>query len=121
MIEQVETEAAYYGLDGDSYTQAYIGVNLADYAVTVAEEYSVQAVIFQAIANNEDLNPTEEEMKEYVEGFIDIYGETYDIKTVEDFYKTNSENDVRLYMMQENVVKFIKEHATITEVSTAAE
>jgi trigger factor len=121
VIAQVETEAAYYSLDGDSYTQAYIGVNLADYAVTVAEEYSVQAVIFQAIANREDLNPTEEEMKEYIEGFIDIYGENYDIKTVEDFYKTNSENDVRMYIMQENVVKFIKEHATITEVSTATE
>ena len=120
VIAQVETEAASFGLDGDTYTQAYIGVNLADYAVTVAEEYSVQAVIFQAIANIEGLNPTEDEMKEYIEGFIDIYGESYNIKTVEDFYKTNSENDVRMYMMQENVVKFIKEHATITEVSTPA-
>lgn len=121
VIDQVEVEAAHYGLDGDSYTQAYIGVNLADYAVTVAEEYSVQAVIFQAIANLEQLNPTEDELKEYVEGFIELYGESYDIKTVEDFYKTNSENDVRMYMMQENVVKFIQDHATITEVSKTAE
>ena len=121
VIAQVETEAAYYGVDGDTYTQAYIGVNLADYAVAVAEEYAAQAVIFQAIANIEGLNPTEEEMKTYVEGFIDVYGETYDIQTVEDFYKTNSENDVRMYMMQENVVKFISERATITEVASAAE
>lgn len=121
VIAQVETEAAYYGVDGDTYTQAYLGVNLADYAVAVAEEYAAQAVIFQAIANIEDLNPTEDEIKEYIEGFIEIYGETYDIKTVEDFYKNNSENDVRMYMMQENVVKFITEHATITEVASAAE
>lgn len=115
LISQVQSEAAQYGMDGDTYTQAVLGVNLADYAVTVAEEYAKQAVIFQAIANAEDLNPSDADADAYVDDFIKLYGETYDISERDDFYEVYTKDDVKQILMQENVVNFIKEAATITE------
>lgn len=116
VIEQVQAEAAYFGMDGDTYTQAYTGINLADYAVAVAEEYVIQAIIFQAIANAEDLNPTQEDIDEYIATFIEVYGETYGITSVEDFNEIYTAEDIRLIIMQENVTNFIDESAKITEV-----
>ena len=121
VIEQVESEASYYGVDGDTYTYAFMGVNLTDYAITVAEEYAKQAVIFQAIANAENLNPTEEDVDAYVADFIEYYGETYGITTADDLYEVYSDSDIRLMIMQENVINFIIDSATITEVSADAE
>lgn len=115
IISQVQSEAAQYGMDGDTYTQAILGVNLADYAVTVAEEYAKQAVIFQAIANAEDLNPSDADADAYVDDFIKLYGETYDISERDDFYEVYTKDDIKQILMQENVVNFIKEAATITE------
>ncbi len=116
VIAQVQAEASGYGVTGDAYTQAFMGVNLADYALMAAEEYSKQAVIFQAIANAEDLCPTEEEIDKYVADFIELYGEQYDLKTAEDFYKYYTRENVRLMMTQENVINFLAGLATITDI-----
>lgn len=115
VIEMVEEEAAYYGYDGDTYTYAYMGVGLADYAVAIAEEYAIQAVIFQAIANAEDLNATDEDVDAYVQDFLTYYGAYYGVTTAEDFYEYYTVDDVKVMIMQENVIDFITERATITE------
>lgn len=115
VIEQVQAEAAYFGTDGDTYTNVYIGVNLADYAITVAEEYAKQAIVFQAVANAEDLNPTAEDIDAYVADFITLYGEAYGVADEAAFYEIYTEDDVRLMIMQENVSNFISENAKITE------
>lgn len=115
IINEVQSEASQYGVDADTYTLAFIGVNLADYAVTVAEEYAKQAVIFQAIANAEELNPSDEDADAYVDDFISIYGEAYGISGRDDFYEVYTKEDIKQILMQENVVNFIKDTATITE------
>lgn len=115
VIEQVEAEASMYGTDGDTYTYAFMGVNLADYALTVAEEYTKQAVIFQAIANVEELNPTKEDIDAYVTDFVAMYGESVGVASEEDFYKVYSEDEIRVILMQDNVINFLSEKAKITE------
>ena len=121
VIDQVQYEASAYGIDGDTYTYAFMGVNLADYAVTVAEEYAKQAVIFQAIANAEDLNPTEEDIDAYVADFLTMYGESYGVTSAEDFYEVYSEADIRVILMQDNVINFLCENAKITETGASNE
>lgn len=115
VIDQVQTEASYYGYDGDSYTQMYMGMNLADYAVNVAEAYTKQAVIFQAVANAEGLTIAQEEIDQFVEDYVAEYGATYGIDSVETFYMYNTAEDVKNVILQEKVVTFISENATIVD------
>lgn len=115
VIQMVEEEAAANGYDADTYTYAFMGVGLSDYALMVAEEYAIQAVIFQAIANAEDLNATDEDVDAYVQEFITYYGAYYGVTTAEDFYEYYTADDVKVMIMQENVIDFITEKATITE------
>lgn len=119
VIEQVQAEASGYNVDGDTYTYAFMGVNLADYAVTVAEEYAKQAVIFQVIANAEGLNPTQEDIDAYVNDFLAMYGEAYGITGAEDFYEVYSADDIRVILMQDNVINFLCENAKITETGAS--
>lgn len=115
VIDSVCQEAAYYGVDGDTYTNMYVGMNLADYAISVAESYIKQALVFQAIANAEDLVPDEEEVNAFVEEYVAAYGESYGIDSVESFYEQNPFEEVKTVMMQDNVVAYLTELANITE------
>ncbi len=116
IIEQISAEASYYyGMDGDTYTQLYTGMNLADYAVGVAESYAAQAVIFQALANAEGIAPTDEDVENYVADYVANYGEVYGYDSVESFFKYNTAEEVRTVLLQQNVIEFISERATITD------
>jgi hypothetical protein len=46
---------------------------------------------------------------------VEIYGVDYGFTTVEDFYAKNSTEDVRLMLLQERIIDFISENATIVE------
>ena len=116
IIEQISAEASYYyGLDGDTYTQLYTGMNLADYAVGIAESYAAQAVIFQALANAEGIAPTDEDVENYVADYVEAYGEAYGYDSVESFFEYNTAEEVRTVLLQQNVIEFISERATITD------
>lgn len=115
VIEQVQMEAAYYGVDGDTYSQVYTGMNLADYAVGVAEAYTKQAIIFQAVANKEGISVSQEDVDTFVQEYVEMYGASYGIDSVESFYEYNSAEDVKNVLLQDNVVSFITENSTIKE------
>lgn len=115
VIEQVAAEAAAYGVDGDTYTQAYMGMNLADYAVGVAEAYTSQAVLFQAIANAEGIAPTDEDVDTFVTDYVANNGAASGIDSVETFYEYNTREDVKNLLLQDKVITFLTEHATITD------
>ena len=116
IIEQVQSEASAYGYDGDSYTQMYMGMNLADYAVTAAEEYTKQAVIFQAVANAANLTITDEEVDDFVLEYVTNYGATSGLDSVETFYEYNTKEDVKTVILQDKVVTYFTENANIVEV-----
>ena len=115
VIEQIQMEASYYGVDGDTYTQVYTGMNLADYAVGVAEAYTKQAIIFQAVANKEGIAVSQEDVDTFVKEYVEIYGASYGIESVEAFYEYNSAEDVKNVLLQENVVNFVTENSTIKD------
>lgn len=115
VIDSVSEEAAYYGTDGDTYANVYVGMNLADYAISVSEAYTTQALVFQAIAAEQGLIPSEEDVNTFVEEYVEAYGETYGIGSVEDFFEQNSFEEVRVVLMQDNVVNYLAECANITD------
>ena len=115
IIQQISSEAAYYGVDGDTYTQMYTGMNLADYAITAAESNAQLVVICQALANAEKLTVTDEEIDTFVTDYVANYGMYYGIDSVEAFYENNSKDDVRIVLLQEKVVEFMRENAKIVD------
>lgn len=115
VINSVSEEAAYYGTDADTYTNTYVGMNLADYAISVSEAYTTQALVFQAIANEQGLVPSEEDINTFVEEYVESYGASYGIDSVEAFYENNSAEEVKVVLLQENVVNYLAEHANITD------
>lgn len=115
VIDQVVSEASVYGYDGDTYTQAYTGLNLADYAVSVAESYTTQAIAFQAVANAEGIEITQENVDAFVNDYVANYGASYGIDSVETFYQYNTVDDVRILLLQDKVITLLMETATITD------
>lgn len=115
IIQQISSVAAYYGVDGDTYTQMNIGMNLADYAITVAESNAQLIVICQALANAEKLTVTDEEIDTFVADYIANDGMSYGIDSVETFYEYNSKDDVRTLLLLEKVVDFMSDNAKIVD------
>ena len=114
--EQINYEATYYyGVDAEFYAEIMSGMSLADYASSIAESYTIQAVIFQAIANAEGLEVTQEEIDAFVSDYVAMYGQDYGIDSVEAFYENNSAEDVKTVLLQEKVIAFMTENSTIVE------
>ncbi len=115
MIDELQMNAAMYGMDGDSYAQAIGGMNLNDYVIFMTEAYIARGVILQAIANAEGIAPTDEDADEYVKAYIAAYGEQQGIDSVEAFYKLNPKEDVKIVLLQQNVFSYLADIANITE------
>ncbi len=114
--EQLSYEATYYyGVDAELYAQIMSGMSLADYASAIAESYTIQGVIFQAIANAEGLEVTQEEIDAFVSDYVAVYGPDYGIDSVEAFYENSSVEDVKTVILQEKVIAFMIENSTIVE------
>lgn len=113
--EQVVYEASYYDMDAEEYAKAISGMSVSDYASSMAEGFAAQAVIFQAVANAEGLEVTQEDMDAFVQNFIEMYGPNAGIDSVEAFYEKNNIEDVRDAVLQEKVIEFMAENAIIVE------
>lgn len=107
LVTEIQAYASMYSMDGDSYSQAVVGMNLNDYAVRMAEAYVSRGVVFQAIGNAEGLAPTDDETNEYVETYLEIYGENSGYASLEEFYETNPFEDVKASILQENVIDYL--------------
>ncbi len=111
LITSIESQAAQYGLDGDTYCTYFIGYSMSEYALVVADEYAPEVMIFQAIANEQDLNPTEEELDEQANLYMTYYG----YESLEEMYENYITRDnLEIYLMQVNVADFLAENAVIT-------
>lgn len=111
LTASIESEASQYGLDGDTYCSYFVGYSMAEYAVMMADEYVPEYLIFQAIANAEDLNPTDEELDEQAALYMYYYG----FETADDLYENYISRDMlELSLMQTNVADFLAENAVIT-------
>ena len=74
-------------------------------------------IMYQAIADNEGLNPTEEEVEEEISSIMTVYGYTSEEELKENVDKESIKED----MMRKKVVAFLKENGNIQGTPPAAE
>ena len=103
MMESLNTAAASQGVDADTYCNAYYQMSAEEYVSTYAIEAVKQGLVFQAIANAENLNVTDEELNTKLEEYI--AGSAY--ATVEEFVGDKDIEEYREYFMFEKVLDYL--------------
>ena len=93
-----------------------VGKEDAYYAAFMTEDYLVRGVILQAIANAEGIAPTAADVDAYVEEYLASVETPGGFETIEAFYEANPKEDVKLVLLQENVMGFLAETITIKDV-----
>ena len=79
MKTQIELQASQYGLDADTFVQYMVGASgLDEYLEVQAPFRAQQDMIFQAVAEQEGLTVTDEDITENeYETYVDVYGKPY--------------------------------------------
>lgn len=107
----MENSAAQYGLDIDTYSYYFNQLDATTYLELASEASAQQGMIFQYIANIENLTVSDEELEESLERFAAENG----VASVDDLLLTTGREDFREYFMFEKVVEFIIENGHVTE------
>lgn len=110
VLNNMTTAAAQYGYDVDSYTMMLYGADAASVSAQFGEDSAKQGLTFQAIANAENLNITDEELEEKLQQYVTDYGLT----TIEELIGDTDPEDYRDFFMFEKVIAFLVENATVT-------
>ena len=108
--------AAQYGMTLESYMLNSAGMDEAAYkeqfkteAVTEAQQY----IMYQAIADAEGLNPTDEQLQEEIGSIVEVYG--YES---EEAFRENTDMEMfKEQLMRRNVMDFLKENGTILKTT----
>lgn len=115
--EAMRTQAAMYGMTLQAFMQANYGMGEADYkerfqseALTGVQEY----IMYQAIADIEGLNPTEEQLQEEINSRVEAYG----YESEEAYRESVDVEMLKEQLMRNNVMEFLKENGNITMTST---
>lgn len=95
----------YYGLDPAGYEEKFKTEGL-----TAAQQY----IMFQAIADAEGLNPTEEQIQEEINSRVEVYG----YESEEKFRESMDMEMLREQVMRRNVMDYLKENGKIEMIST---
>jgi trigger factor len=98
--------STYYGLDEDAYED-----KLDEKALESAESY----IMYQAIADVEGLEPTDDEIEEEVDERVETYG----YESAEAYKESTDMEMLKEYVMKQKVLAFLKENGNIT--TTTAE
>ncbi len=106
----ITAEATAYGTDAETLCNYYYGMNLASFLDKYAPESAKQSLAFQAVANEQDLNLTEEELDAKISEAATANGYT----SVEEFMGTNTKDDYREYFTYEVAVEYLVNNAVVT-------
>ena len=98
----------YQGLNEDAYRAAF-----EEEGVRMTKQY----IMYQAIADNEGLNPTEEEVEEELSTLVTVYG----YASEEELKKSVDEESIKEDLMRKKVLAFLKENGNIQGTPPAAE
>ncbi|MDE7019042.1 MAG: trigger factor [Lachnospiraceae bacterium] len=112
-VEDMTTQLAAYNVSLDAYMQTYYGMDKDTYmeqftqdATTIAKQY----IMFQAIADAEGLNPSEEEFNQSLEAHVADSG----YESMDAFKEEIGEEVYYEYLMSETVMDFLKEKAVVS-------
>lgn len=106
----MESDAAMYGMDAETLCLYAYGMDLTTFLDTYAEESAKQILAFQAVANAEDLNMTDEELENELMEFATANG----YATVDEFIGENTREDYKEYYMFNDVLEFLVSNAVVT-------
>lgn len=109
--EGLEADCAAQGVDINTYCMYSYGMDAETFMDQYAQEAAKQSLAFQAVANAEDLNVTDEQLQENLEQYAAQGG----YATVEEFLGDMDREEYREYFMFENVLDFLTQNAQITE------
>lgn len=107
--ENIQTTAASYGLDADTFTNYYYGMDMESFVTTYSEEAVKQDLAIQQVANAENINITDEELDAMLLEQAQAYGYT----TIEEFIGETSKEDYREYYLYDKVLNFLIENAVV--------
>lgn len=105
----IVNSGAAYGLDADTYANMVFGMDAETYINNYGEILTKQDITLQAIANQENLNVSDKELKSTLEQYAKEAGAS----TVEEFLGEASAEEYRNAMMMENTINYLVEHVTI--------
>lgn len=108
-VISVVNSIAAYGLDADTYTNTFFGVDSETYINNCAEELTKQDITLQAIANQEGLNVSDKELKETLQQYAAEAG----ADTVEEYLGDNSAEEYRNAIMVNKVMDYLIEHTQV--------
>lgn len=107
----LEEEAAAAGVDLETLCQYYYQSDSETYINAVAKASAEQAMMFQYIANKENLNVSDEELETSLQRFA----QENKVESVDVLLQTTDREEFREYFMFEKVVDFIVANANVTE------
>lgn len=115
-IAQIESQAAYYGVDLETFVSAYMGLDMETFqaeAEAGALETARQVMVCLKIAGQEGMEVTDQEVDEQVEEIYASWGFT----SADEFKQANDMDDFRESLLLTKVLEFLVDNAVITEGS----
>lgn len=111
IINNMTQAASSYGYDVDSYTMLLYGQDSDSISKKFGEDSAKQAIVFQQIANTENLNVSDEELDENLQQYV----EDYNLSSIEELLGDTNKEDYRDFFMFEKVVDFLIDNAVVHE------
>lgn len=111
IMTTLSNNAAGYGVSAEEYCNYFYGMSATDTAATYGYITLEQNLILQAIANEQNLNLTDEELDAELLSRAQMAG----ISSVEEYLATASADEYREYFMGDAVMAYLLENTTIVE------
>ncbi len=108
--ETLENAAGSYGVDAETYANYFMGMSSEDYVSRYSKLQAEQDVLLQAIANQEKLTVSDEELQEKLEEYTAQGG----YASVEEMLGFFDREEYRNFIMSEKVMNFLMQNANIT-------
>lgn len=105
----VTQQAAYYGMDAESFVSTFYGMTMDEFVADYSQEAAKQDIALQAVANQENLGINDEEL----DATLQEYSAAAGYATVEEYLAGESKETYRAYLMCEKVLNFMVENAVI--------
>ena len=100
--------ASYYGMDAATFCLYAYGMEMEAFLEAQSENYAKELLVYQAIANAENLNVSDKELKEKLKQYAEEAG-----VSTEEYLGEGTEEDFRQSLMVENVYNFIQDNAVV--------
>lgn len=113
LTSNLTSEAANYGRSLEEFMQLYYGMDAETYPQEIrsqAEKSAQQYIMLKAIADNENLNVTDEELQTRMEEMAQTSG----AESVDAFKEQVNDKGYREYMMGQKVMDMLRENAVVS-------